>query len=570
MNNRNVDFTTLPKLNIPRSMFNRNSTHKTTANVGDLIPIFLDEALPGDTIKIKTNGVIRMSTMLKPVMDNSIMDIYYFAVPMRIIWDDWKNFMGESKTKWANTQNLTIPQITAPNGGWQQGTIMDHMGIPIGIPNLSVSVMPPRAYAQIYNDWFRDQNLQDEIMVRKDAISRQGTNASFEPNTGDLGGKVAQINKLGDYFTKALPAPQKGPSVKLPLTGNAPITTPDQNWLETKTRINTHQTDGHAEIGRFVNGVAQPGGANIRKVGIETGQGGGSGGPMVGGQSANDNADIILGVGIEPANLWTNTTGAVADLSTVNAATINDIRLAFAVQKLYEKDAMGGTRYTEIINHHFGVQTSDARQQRAEYLGGKRLPININQVINMTQQGQGNLGDLAAFSQTNFSNEDFTKSFEEHTLIIGLAAVRTVRTYQQGIEKMWSRKSRTDFYWPSLANIGEQAILNKEIYAQGNAQDNEVFGYQEAFAEYRYKPGRISGQFRSAANGSLDIYHYADNYNALPILGETWIKEPKENVDRTLAIKSNNADQIIMDFYIEQTATRPLPTYSIPGNLDRN
>lgn len=550
--NRNTEshFAINPHVDIERSTFDRSTQLKTTFNAGELVPIFVDEVLPGDTFNMDTASVVRMSTPIHPVMDNCNLDLYYFFVPNRLLWDHWKEFNGENTTtKWEQTTEYEIPQITAPSGGWQKGTIADYMGIPINVGNLSVNHLPFRAYVKIWNDWFRDQNLQDPAYLTTGDATTAGSNSNSYQVDAQKGGKCLPVNKYHDYFTSALPEPQKGPSVLLPLG-------------ETANVIGNGQVLG-LQNGSTTYGMAFGTSSNTHLLAATSVTGAATGTDSMSGTPSNG---AKMGVSTDPTK-----SGLIADLSTATAATVNQLRQAFQIQKLYERDARGGTRYIEIIKSHFGVTSPDARQQRPEYLGGKRIPINIDQVLQTsatdTTSPQGN---TAAFSLTVDVDGSFTKSFTEHGFIIGLACIRTEHTYQQGVEKMWNRKRRFDFYWPALANIGEQPILNKEIYAQGTSADNEVFGYQEAWAEYRYKPSRVSGAFRSTYAQSLDVWHYGDSYSSQPILGDTWIRETKANIDRTLAVQSSLEDQFIGDFYFKNMCTRPMPIYSIPGLIDHH
>lgn len=551
--NRNAEshFATLPNIDIKRSTFDRSTQLKTTFNAGKLIPIFVDEVLPGDTFALDTSCVIRMSTPIHPVMDNCYLDLYYFFVPNRILWEHWNEFMGENTTTaWEQTTEYEIPQITAPTGGWNKGTIADYLGIPIGVANISVNHLPFRAYVEIWNEWFRDQNLQDPAFLTKEDATTTGTNGTQYQSDAQCGGEPLPVAKYHDYFTSALPEPQKGPAVTIPTMDNAKLTTGE--YYSVGDRIKLGQ-DPNVEDSPITNGiwniVTDFTNSNTKnQLGINTSQ---------------SQSNIIFGA-IKGTNLY-------ADLSTGTMATINQLRQAFQIQKLFEKDARGGTRYTEIIKSHFGVTSPDGRQQRPEYLGGKRIPINISQVLQTSSTDETSpQGNTAAFSLTGDTSSSFTKSFTEHGLIIGLCCVRTEHTYQQGIERMWNRKRRFDFYWPALANIGEQAILNKEIYAQGTTQDDDAFGFQEAWAEYRYKPSRVSGAFRSTYSTPLDSWHYGDKYESLPILSDTFIRETQVNIDRTLAVQSQVEDQFIADFYFKNLCTRPMPLYSVPGLIDHH
>lgn len=519
------------------SKFFRNQEHKTTMNASDLIPIFIDEVLPGDTFKLTTKAVIRQTTLIKPVMDNSYIDISYYFIPNRLVMDDWKKFMGENTDgAWAVQTKPTIPQITSPTGGWEIGTIADYMGIPTGISNLSVSALPFRAYALIYNEWYRDQNLQQEAHLDKGNATKTGTNDKNYITDLECGGMPAKAGKYHDYFTSALPAPQKGQPIKLPLGDLAPVTTGKQQEATPTTALSwqviNSKTTPSGIIGTDTKGITNSDGTN--KTGDK----------------------------IAPNNLY-------ADLRQATSITINELREAITMQQLLELDARGGTRYVEMLKSHFGVNSGDARQQRPEYLGGIHQPLTVQQVpqTNSTDATTPQ-ANLAAFGHSGLENRSFKKSFTEHGHIIGIATIRYNHTYQQGLEKMWSRKDREDFYDPIFANIGEQPILNKEIFAQGTDKDSETFGYQEPWAEYRYKPNRVSGKFRSKAKDPLDIWHYGDFYKELPKLSAEWIQEDQSNIDRTLAIKStgeNAEPQYQCDFFFKNEIERPMPTYSIPG-----
>lgn len=550
--NRNTEshFSVNPiNLDIQRSKFVRPSTHKTTFNAGNLIPIYVDEVLPGDTFKMNMSSVIRMSTPIYPVMDNANMDVYFFFVPNRLVWEHWKEFFGENNTThWEQPVEYEVPQITAPAGGWAKGTIADYMGIPTLISNISVQALPFRAYCKIWNDWFRDQNLKDPAMISLDETTTAGANTGDYVTNAEKGALPLKVAKYHDYFTAALPEPQKGPEVTIGgVATNYKVITGENHEAGTTPLmvkgINTPLTNTVYQM------WTAPGTTEERTV---------YGNPQSG--SWTDTAPKLT-----PTNLW-------VDTSSGTATSINALRQAFAIQRLYEKNARGGTRYIEIIKAHFGVQSPDARQQRSEYLGGTRVPINMDQVVQTSNTAEGGTpqGNTAAYSLTAFNESMFTKSFTEHGYIIGLACIRTEHTYQQGIERFWSRKKMLDYYFPTLANLGEQAILNKEIYAQGNTTDEEAFGYQEAWAEYRYKPSRVSGAMRSNYQTTLDAWHYADKYTSQPILSSDWIDETSANIDRTLAIQSATEDQFIADFYFACEATRPMPLYSIPGLIDHH
>lgn len=561
--NRNVEshFALNPtRIDLSRSTFDRSSSVKTSFNAGDIVPFFLEEVLPGDTFNVKSSKVVRMQTLLTPMMDNVYLDTYYFFVPNRLVWKHWKEFNGENtESAWIPETTYEVPQITSPAGtGWSVGTIADYFGIPTGVPNLSVSALPFRAYALIMNEWFRDQNLSDPLVVPDDDATVAGVNTGTFVSDVAKGGKPYIAAKYHDYFTSCLPSPQKGPDVTIPVAqaGSYPVVSLSEHVAPSKStasvawqRLDGQNFDysgsGHLAVGGF----GQQTGKYL------TGATSGSGG------SANHAFEIA------PANLW-----AVAD-GNAQAATINQLRLAFQIQKLYERDARGGSRYIEILKSHFGVTSPDARLQRPEYLGGNRVPININQVIQQSGTGTGSStpqGTVVGMSQTTDSHSDFIKSFTEHGFIIGVMVARYDHTYQQGLDRMWSRKDRFDYYWPVFANIGEQAVKNKEIYAQGNAEDDEVFGYQEAWADYRYKPNRVTGEMRSAYAQSLDVWHLADDYAQRPSLSDSWIREDKTNIDRVLAVTSKVSNQFFADIYVQNRATRPMPLYSIPGLIDHH
>ena len=560
--NRNVEshFALNPtRLDLNRSRFDRSSSVKLSFNVGDVIPFYVDEVLPGDSFQIRTSKVVRMQTLLTPLMDNIYLDTYFFFVPNRLTWEHWKQFNGENtESAWIPQTEYQVPQLTAPAAGWSVGTIADYMGIPTGVKNLSVNALPFRAYALIMNEWFRDQNLTDPLNIPVDDATVQGVNTGTYVSDVAKGGLPFKASKYHDYFTSCLPAPQKGPDVTIQTAqlGNAPVV--PMNKPVPKDLLN------------YPYNVYIPSGNSDFEAGYHAGSvhKNAFGGAYWLSDTGSSGLDSTIDNGVVgyPANLW-----AQFD-NTVSVATINELRTAFQIQKLYERDARGGTRYIEILKSHFGVTSPDARLQRPEYLGGNRVPININQVIQQSSTAEGTtpLGDTAAYSLTTDVHGDFMKSFVEHGFVIGVMVARYDHTYQQGIERFWSRKSRFDYYWPVLANIGEQAVLNKEIYAQGNAQDNEVFGYQEAWADYRYKPNRVAGEMRSAYAQSLDVWHLGDDYSQLPKLSDQWIREDMANVNRVIAVSDQNANQLFADIYIQNRTTRPMPLYSIPGLIDHH
>jgi hypothetical protein len=553
--NRNTEshFSLLPRIDIGRSRFDRSASVKTSFNAGDVVPFYCEEVLPGDTFNVKTSRVVRMQTLLTPMMDNVYLDTYYFFVPNRLTWEHWKEFCGENtQSAWIPETEYSIPQVTAPDGGWNVGTIADYLGIPTGVSNLSVSALPFRAYALIMNEWFRDQNLQDPLLVPVDDATVQGVNTATFVTDVAKGGKPFIAAKYHDYFTSCLPAPQKGPDVMIPVSqgSNLPVVPLDQ------TIFNQGLGDLIKPLRFGSMGSSSP--ATDGLLGWN---------PSLNATTVKNSSGSGDDQEVFPSNLW------AIDDGNVSSATINQLRLAFQIQKFYEKQARGGSRYTEIVRSFFGVTSPDARLQRPEYLGGNRVPININQVVQQSGTGESTStpqGTVVGMSQTTDSHSDFTKSFTEHGFIIGVMVARYDHTYQQGLERFWSRKDKFDFYWPVFANIGEQAVKNKEIFVQGTDEDDEVFGYQEAWAEYRYKPSRVTGEMRSSYAQSLDVWHLADDYERLPSLSAEWIQENSKTIDRVLAVTSENSNQFFADIYVKNLCTRPMPMYSIPGLIDHH
>ena len=559
-----LHFGNVPTIDIPRCKLKKKHDHKTTFNCGDIIPIYVDDILPGTTVKMEMASLVRMMTPIAPVMDNAYMDVMFFFVPNRLIWEHWVNFMGENDTApWAQTNNYEVPQITCPSGGWAKGSLSDYFGLPTGVygDGWKCSALPFRAYCRIFNDWFRDENLVTPVYISTGDSDTTGKNKGlgYDAVTDtECGAAPLKAAKFHDYFTSALPQSQKGPSIEVPLGETAPVIlgkTPYESWT----------TDtAHQGWSAFMS-ADSPG---FKAVNPET------------------------GTAISTATTGTSS-GLYADLSAALGATVNQLRQSFAVQKFYERAARGGSRYIETILSHFRVTNPDFRMQRAEYCGGVRVPINMNQVVQTDATGTELVpvytdpenpspatlswdtanktpqGNLSAYSATSHTDKDlFVRSFSEHGFLIGVAVVRTEHTYQQGLNRMWSRKTMFSYYWPELSNLGEQAILNKEIYLQGKAKDEEAFGYQEPWSEYRYMPSIITGELRSNYAQSLDIWHYGDDYNGLPALGSEWIQEPKENMARTLAVQSH--DQFFGDFYFEPTYALPMPLYSVPGLIDHH
>ncbi|WNK12511.1 MAG: major capsid protein [Microvirus sp.] len=513
-------FSQVPKAEIPRSSFDRSAGYKTTFSSGELIPVFFDEALPGDTFTLNMSVFARLATPLHPFMDNVFMNTFFFFIPYRLIWDNFQKFMGEQNNP-GDSVDYLVPQMLAPVGGYGELSIYDYFALPTKVAGFAHSSLPLRAYNLVWNDWFRDQNLQNSVTVPKG-----DTNDPTATYT------LLRRGKRHDYFTSGLPWPQKGPGVDIPLGTSAPISIP---------------------------------GANTTGAGVGT-LWGGPGTPPILANTKNLNSsttDLTQGSGT-----LSSLNGLMyADLSQATAATINQLRQAFQIQKLYERDARGGTRYTEIIRAHFNVVSPDARLQRPEYLGGGQSPLNLHQVAqtSSTETEPTPQGSLAAYGTSVFTGHGFSKSFTEHGVILGLLCVRADLNYQQGLNRMWSRRTKFDFYWPALSHIGEQAILNKEIYTQGTSADDEVFAYQERFAEYRYKPSMITGLMRSNATQSLDTWHLAQDFASLPALNAAFIEE-RPPIDRVIAVPSE--PQWIMDSYAKLRCARPMPTYGVPGLID--
>lgn len=515
-------FSQVPQADIPRSTFDRSHGYKTTFDSGYLVPVYMDEALPGDTINLSMSAFARLSTPLHPFMDNMFVDSFFFAVPIRLLWDNWQRFNGE-QTDPGDSTDFLIPQVVAPAvTGFTNSSLADYLGMPTAVPNLSVSALWFRAYNLIWNDWFRDQNLQDSVTVLRTDGPDPIANYS-----------LLKRGKRHDYFTSALPWPQKGPAVDLPLGNSAPVVTNNLGMRWKGAGADTSVLWSGAGTG-LPNGVPYSSTAGM-----------GAGNPTV---------------------KWGTETGLVVDLTDATAATINQLREAFQIQRLYERDARGGSRYVEILKAHFGVTSPDARLQRPEYLGGGSSPVNVNPVAQTSStDATSPQGNLAAVGTVGAHGHGFVKSFTEHCIVIGMVSARADLTYQQGLNRMYSRRTRWDFYWPALAHLGEQAILNKEIYAQGTAADDEAFGYQERYAEYRYKPSQVTGQFRSNFATSLDTWHLAQDFAALPLLNATFIEE-NPPVERVVAIPTY--PEFLWDSYYRLKHTRPMPVYSVPGLID--
>ena len=564
--NRNNErhFNQVPEMHVSRTRFNRDQNILTTFDAGKLIPFYVDEVLPGDTFNVSTAAIIRMTTPKFPVFDDAYIDIYYFYCPNRILWDNFKRFMGEADdAPWMPTKTYKVPNIiiSGDEGGAKRAypdtnSILDYMGVPAKIikkgetGTVKVNALPVRAYVKIWNEFFRDQNVGNPAVIKTGdediEYASGGENENEVPaeniiNSAINGGYCLPVNRFHDYFSSCLPYPQRGPEVTIGLAGNAPVRPYSDTTLKNISRS--------AEV-NYLNGI------NSSTAGIQ----------LVGGAGGEGNP---VKLGVNEGNTYLRESSAAylgADLSKIEAATINQLRQAFAVQHYYEALARGGSRYREQVRAIFGVSISDKTVQVPEYLGGGRYHVNINQIVQTSgQQGANDtpIGETGAMSVTPINESSFTKSFEEHGFVIGVMCVRHNHSYQQGLERFWSRSDRLDYYFPQFANLGEQPVKKKEIMATGTATDEETFGYQEAWAEYRMKPNRVSGKMRSNANGTLDFWHYADSYETVPTLSQEWMNEGKTEIARTLI--EQNEPQFFGAIRVMNKTTRCMPLYSMPG-----
>jgi hypothetical protein len=507
------EFSRVPQAEIQRSTFNRSHGLKTTFDAGYLVPIFVDEVVPGDSFNLKAHGFGRLATPIYPVMDNLYVETFFFFVPNRLIWDNWEKFNGAQDDPGDSTSYL-VPQLTLGSGVSIAGdSLYDYMGLPTGVNGIAFNNLHGRAYNLCYNEWFRDENLQDSVTVDKGDGPDNISNYT-----------LLKRGKRHDYFTSCLPWPQKGDAVTLPLGSTAPIS------ITATSGTNYPSIEDGAGIQR---NLIPDGSTRITTY---------FGAPSAGSETM------------------------FADLSEATATTINQLREAFQIQRLYERDARGGTRYTEILQSHFGVTSPDARLQRPEYLGGGKTPVSMQPIPQTSStDATSPQGNLSAMGTVGVQGHGFSKSFVEHGVIIGMACVFADLTYQQGMNRMWSRRDRWDFYWPALAHLGEQAVLNEEIYTQGTSADQDVFGYQERYAEYRYKPSQITGKMRSNASGSLDVWHLSQDFSSVPVLNASFIEE-NPPIDRVVALPTE--PDLLFDWYFDMKCTRPMPTYSVPGLID--
>ena len=552
--NRNNErhFNQIPEMKASRTRFNRDQTILTTFDSGKLIPFYVDEVLPGDTFNVDTSAIIRMTTPKYPVMDDAFIDFYYFYCPNRILWDNFKYFMGEVEdTPWKPTKTYKVPEIvihgSTTEGLPYEGSILDYMGIPTKIKaTFKINALPIRAYVKIWNEFFRDENVGNAATIKTNDDDVGYEDSSKDDidstlNKAYKGGRCLPVNKFHDYFTSCLPFPQRGPEVKLPMEGNAAIKLGSGNGLpiaELEKGNGPLMVLGATTAGNKAGSLAYIGEPNQKKM------------------SFTGVLDNQIGAG---GYLY-------ADIGSVAATTINDLRKAVAVQQYYEALARGGSRYREQVQALWDVVISDKTVQIPEYLGGGRYHVNINQIVQTSGQQTDEetpIGETGAMSVTPINESSFTKSFEEHGFVIGVCCVRHNHSYQQGLERFWSRKDRLDYYVPQFANLGEQPVKKKEIMLTGNTSDEETFGYQEAWADYRMKPNRVSGKMRSNATGTLDFWHYADNYSNVPTLSQGWMAEGKSEIARTLIVQ--NEPQFFGAIRVANKTTRRMPLYSVPG-----
>lgn len=573
--NSQSTFATVPAADIQRSSWVRPSSLKTTFDSSYLVPIFWDEVLPGDSWQMDMSFVARMQTPIFPVMDEANIEVYWFFVPNRLVWDHWREFMGENNTSyWTPDIEYSVPQLhitSTMEQVFDKNDLATYMGIPLHASQIQpgfdydteVNHLPIRAYCKIWNDWFRDQNVMDPAYLNTgdaDVIGRHGYETSqYDTRSAYYGGGLLKVSKYHDLFTSALPSPQKGDAITFDFVGQAPVLTSADSW-------NSRVLEQANPMRWFLFGDGNPDLTTAKPLSVVSSNIQGEQSLFTGVTDASDSIQIEQDdiVNYAPANLY-------VDGSTFGSWSINDLRFAFQMQRLLERDARGGTRYIELLKSHFGVTSPDARLQRSEYLGGIRVPVNMDQVLQTSATNDVSpQGNTSAFSLTSDRDHCFTSSFTEHGIILGVACVRQVHTYQNGISRLWKRKDRFDYYWPALANIGEQPIRNEEIYAWSSPESatppTDTFGYQEAWYEYRYKPSMVTGEMASNAEGSLDVWHYADQYYRTPVLSQDFINETDVNIERTLAVQDYH--QFLFDAQFMPKLTRAMPLYSVPGLID--
>jgi len=526
------DFSRIPSADVPRSQFDRSFSHKTTVQCGEIVPVYCSLAYPGDTFNLNVAAFGRLATPIKPVMDNMWMDFHFFAVPLRILWDNWKRFLGEQDNPTDSTDFL-VPQVVAPVGGFLTGGLADYFGLPVGVAAISISALPFRAYNLIWKEFYRSEDLQVSPIIEK---GDGPDNISGYP--------ILRRTKAHDYLTSALPFAQKGADVPLPIGESAVV--------KTSASILFPGNNEPLAFRNTLNGNIPVSGRALNIESVE--------GNLVTGSSGVSTA---ASDGIYPANLF-------ADLAEATASSINALREAFQLQRLLERDARGGTRIQELIHSHFGVLGDDARFQRPEFLGSARTNITMHPVPQTSPTGtyaDTPQGNISSFATLNVVGGGFTKSFKEHCVVLGLASTRSALHYQQGVWPEWSYRTKYDFYWPALAHLGEKPVKNKEIFAQGTAVDEDTFGYQERWAEARYGQNIISGKLRSTETGGtpLDIWHYGQEFGNLPVLNSQFINEAPP-MDRILATPTE--PHVLLDLFFSVKAARPMPTYSVPGMID--